>query len=142
MPRVCPRVWRAGSGRGGCEAGEPGGRFDAELVEDLALARGELGRLADAAGVALQGDLVEPFELAAEVAPGVVCLAFGDASQKSSILVASLCPVTETTQISTGSSPSLRWERAVAGDTRTTAGAATFSTWSSQRTVIVPLATM
>ena len=34
------------------------------------------------AGVSLEGDEVEPFELAADVAPGVVCLAFGDADEE------------------------------------------------------------
>ena len=51
-------------------------------MEDLALAGGELGCLADAAGVALEGDEVEPFELTAEVAPGVVGLAFGDPDEQ------------------------------------------------------------
>ena len=54
------------------------------------------------------------------------CAASGDASQNSSIFVASWRPsCLEIAHISTGSSPSLRCERGVLGATRTAAGAVT-----------------
>src|SRR5919202_521849 len=69
--------------------------------------------------------------------------ASGDASQKSSIFVASCRPrLREIAQSSTGSSPSLRCERGVRGATRTAAPGPTRWMSSPKRIVSVPRVTM
>ena len=70
------------------------------------------------------------------------CTASGDASQKSSSLVASDASIrVDTAHISTGSSPSLRCERGVRGAIRATAPGPTCSTSSPKRMVSVPRVT-
>ena len=71
-----------GCGSGGGEAGEPGRRVDLELGEDVALLAGGPGGLLDLPGGAGEGDEVEAFELAAEVAPGVAGLALAEADEQ------------------------------------------------------------
>src|SRR4051794_1831431 len=67
------------------------------------------------------------------------CAASGDASQKSSILVASdSSTLREIAHISTGSPASLRCDRGVPGATRATDPAPTVRTSSPKRIVSVP----
>src|SRR5689334_5293385 len=72
--------WSAARGRG--ELVDPGGRVDAELVEDVVLGPGDLGALAEGSCRAGEGADGDPVELTAQLGPGLAAGVLGDAGQE------------------------------------------------------------
>src|ERR1051326_6167114 len=72
--------WSAGRGQG--ELVDPRGRVDAELFEDGALGRADLGALAEGPRGAGEGADGDPVELAAQLRPGRAAGVLGDAGEQ------------------------------------------------------------